>query len=107
MVVIVYVSFGYSTSLLPNILGSIARFREASFLIVVCKVKVLAEWLFEAISNLAVIIVARCTTFKVALNCIFRYFTVLVNSTFCINTFSHLLHCLLLTIQFVREDPVN
>ena len=98
-------------ALLPSLLSHLvlhkARHMQTSFHLVLSAIKVLPKRLLEALSNLAVIVGARGTTFEVTFDSILWNLAVLVNFAFCVDTFTHLLNSFLLSIQFGGEDPID
>ena len=72
-----------------------------------CQLKILSKWALQALTNLAVIIAAGSTTFEVSLNSIRWHIAVLVNLAFSVNTVSHLLDRVFLSVQFRREYAID
>ena len=107
VVVVKAVSLGRLASFLSRLASAVARIGEISRLFLLSQFEILPEWPLKALTNLAVIIATRCTTFEVILNGILWHVAVLVNLAFSVDTVSHLLDCVLLSIQFRSEDSID
>ena len=107
VVVVKAVSLGRLASFLSHLSIAVARIREITRLFLVSQLEILPKWPFQALTNLAVIIATRSTTFEVSLNSIFWHVAVLIDLAFSVDTVPHLLYCVLLSIELCSEDPID